>query len=173
MSVDAYSLRYLPRRSSKNCSRTTTDRQTCRFKENFSIDKGVPGLNRVGPTPHERQVLPRCPLPRIQAISVSILGKSHTYMFCTEACDRLDFGGKIQHKTLYPNKWLLLTRRRQSVAVMIAVVASRVVSSLKLVYSKQPIHGLTREFCWVGACVGGSCRNIKLSGWSLWEIRDC
>ena len=28
-------------------------------------------------------------------------------------------------------------------------------SSLKLVYSKQLIIGLTHEFCWVGACVGG------------------
>ena len=36
-------------------------------------------------------------------------------------------------------------------------------SGLKLVYSKQPILGLTQEFC----CVGGSCRNIKLS-----EYRD-
>ena len=37
-------------------------------------------------------------------------------------------------------------------------------SSLKSLYSKQPIIGPIQEFHWVGACVGGSCRNIKLSG---------
>ena len=29
------------------------------------------------------------------------------------------------------------------------------VSSLKFVYSKQTILGLTQELCWVAACVGG------------------
>ena len=28
-------------------------------------------------------------------------------------------------------------------------------SSLELVYAKQPIIGLTQEFCWVRECVGG------------------
>ena len=32
---------------------------------------------------------------------------------------------------------------------------SRLNSSLKLVYSKQPTLGLTQEFCWVRTCVGG------------------
>ena len=37
---------------------------------------------------------------------------------------------------------------------------------LKLVYSKQPILGLTQEFCWVGEYVGGggAFETMKLSG---------
>ena len=48
----------------------------------------------------------------------------------------------------------------------------RYVSSLKsqvvLLYSKQPIIGLTQEFCWVRACIrsGVAFEVIKVSGWS-------
>ena len=40
MTVDTNSLRYLPRRSSKNCDRqfANSDRQTNRIKENYNID---------------------------------------------------------------------------------------------------------------------------------------
>ena len=35
-------------------------------------------------------------------------------------------------------------------------------SSLELVYAKQPIIGLTQEFCWVRACAGVAFKTIKL-----------
>ncbi len=56
---------------------------------------------------------------------------------------------------------LIACLERISLALFIAL------SSLKLVYSIQPIIGLTQEFHWVGACVGCTgvaIETIKLSG---------
>ena len=55
----------------------------------------------------------------------------------------------------YLGFWLLHRKDWPPGAYFVIIYKLPNVSSLKLVYSKQPTIGLTQEFCWMGACVGG------------------
>ena len=49
---------------------------------------------------------------------------------------------------------LMVRTPRGELTILVSAVVIVNTPSLKLVFSKQPIIGLTQEFCWVGTYVG-------------------